>query len=149
MRRQQVEFVLDQQGTNTANTNDPTGGGLHRGSLDPGDWIALNRNYYLGNMDKKITFRFAGGSAANPAGQDRAAVEIHTGSVTGPIATTVTLKSTGVNNNTWSSQTFDLDFAGSQRLFLVFRAVAGGPANGFGNLNWVEFTGPGAALPGT
>ena len=147
MRRQQVEFAVDQSGTNTANTNDPTGGGLHRGSLDAGDWIALNRNYYLGNMDKKITFRFAGGSAANPAGADRAAVEIHTGSVTGPIAATVTLKSTGTNNNTWSSQTFDLDFAGSQRLFLVFRAVPGGPATGFGNLNWVEFSGPGAGVP--
>jgi cytochrome c len=149
LHRQQVEFVTEQSGTTTATTNDPAGGGVHRSSLDPDDWIALNRRYYLGNADKKITFRFAGGSAANPAGADRAAVEIHTGSLTGPIAATVTLKSTGTNNNTWSSQTFDLDFAGSQRLYLVFRTVAGGPANGFGNLNWVEFTGPGAALPGT
>jgi glucose/arabinose dehydrogenase/PKD repeat protein len=152
MRRQQVEFVPDQAGTNTATTNDPTGGGLHRGSLNAGDWIALNRSHHLGNMDKKITFRFAGGAGDNPAGQDRVRVEIHTGSLTGPIATTVTLKSTGNNNNTWTSQTFDLDFAGSQRLYLVFAQIAGGPVSGnggFGNLNWVEFTGPGAALPGT
>ena len=46
-------------------------------------------------MDKKITFRFAGGSATNPAGADRAAVEIRTGSQTGPIVQTVALKSTG------------------------------------------------------
>jgi cytochrome c len=60
------------------------------------------------------------------------------------------LKSTGTNNNTWSTQEFDLDFAGSQRLFLVFRQIPGGPAaanNTYGNLNWVEFTGPGAGIP--
>ena len=44
MRRQQVEFVVEQSGTNTATTNDPEGGGLHRGSLASGDWIALNRS---------------------------------------------------------------------------------------------------------
>jgi cytochrome c len=148
-RRQEVEFVTDQSGTNTATTNDPTGGGLHRGSLDPGDWIALNRSYFVGNMDKKIRFRFAGGSATNPAGADRAAVEIHLDSLTGPIATTVTLKSTGTNNNTWTTQEFDLDFTGTHRLFFVFRGVTGGPANGFGNLNWVEFPGAGAGVPAT
>ncbi len=146
-RVQQVEAVLEQNGTNAANTNDPTGGVQHRTSLDPGDWIALNRRYYLGNMDKKIQFRYAGGSGANPAGNDRMAVEIRSGSQTGPIITTVTLKSTGTNNNTWSTQEFDLDFAGSQRLFLVFRSVTGGPATGMGNINWVAFTGTGWGVP--
>jgi len=149
MRRQQVEFVIEQSGTNTANTNDPDGGGLHRGSLGSGDWIALNRSYYLGNMDKSITFRFAGGAGNNPEGEDRVNVEIRSGSPTGDLLTTATLKSTG-SNNTWSTQTFPLDFAGSQRLFLVFRQIPGGPGAGFGgygNLNWVEFTGPGAGVP--
>ena len=68
-RTQQVESVLEQSGTNAANTNDPTGGGQHRGSLDPGDWIALNRRYYLGNMDKKIQFRYAGGGGGQPGRQ--------------------------------------------------------------------------------
>ena len=36
-------------------------------------------------MDKKITFRFAGGSATNVAGADRAAVEFRTGSPTGTL----------------------------------------------------------------
>ena len=119
-----------------------------RGSLDPGDWIALNRSYNLQNMDKKITFRFGGGSATNPAGADRAAVEIRTGSQTGPIVQTVTLKSTGTNNNTYTSQTFDLNYSGTQRLFFVFRAITatGAPATGFGNLNWVEFSGAGVGL---
>ncbi|HEX5620366.1 MAG TPA: ThuA domain-containing protein [Solirubrobacteraceae bacterium] len=146
-RIQQIEFVQEQNGTNAANTNDPTGGGQHRTGIDPGDWIALDRRYYLGNMDKKIRFRYAGGSAANPAGNDRMAVEIHSGSQTGPIITTVTLKSTGTNNNTWSTQEFDLDFAGSQRLFLVFRSVTGGPTTGMGNINWVGFSGTGWGVP--
>jgi cytochrome c len=146
-RVQQVEFVQEQNGTTAVNTNDPTGGGQHRSSLDPGDWFALDRRYYLGNMDKKIRFRYAGGGGGQPVGNDRMAVEIRSGSQTGPIITTVTLKATGTNNNTWSTQEFDLDFAGSQRLFLVFRSVAGGPTGGMGNINWVGFTGTGWGVP--
>jgi hypothetical protein len=146
-RTQQVEAVLEQNGTTAVNTNDPTGGGQHRSSLDPGDWIALNRRYYLGNMDKKIQFRYAGGGGGQPVGNDRMAVEIRSGSPTGPIITTVTLKATGTNNNTWSTQEFDLDFAGSQRLFLVFRSVTGGPTAGMGNINWVAFSGTGWGVP--
>jgi hypothetical protein len=152
-RRQEVEFVFEQVGTNANVTNDPQGGGTHRGSLGNGDWIALNRSYNLGNMDKKIRFRFAGGAGNNPAGQDRANVEIRDGSPTGPILTTVTLRSTGgTGAANWETQEFDLDFAGSKQLYLVFRQIPGGPApgfGGFGNLNWVEFTGPGvgAELP--
>ena len=69
-RTQQVEAVLEQNGTNAANTNDPTGGVQHRTGIDPGDWIALNRRYYLGNMDKKIQFRYAGGGGGQ-AGRRR------------------------------------------------------------------------------
>ncbi|HWK27577.1 MAG TPA: ThuA domain-containing protein [Solirubrobacter sp.] len=152
IKRQQVEYVQEESGTSLANVpageTDPFGGQV-RGSLDNGDWIALNGRYTLANMDKQITFRYAGGSAANPAGSDRAAIEIRTGSATGPIVKTVTLKSTGTNNNTYTSQTFDLDFEGSQRLYFVFRAIdaPGAPASGFGNLNWIEFGGEGVTLP--
>jgi PKD repeat protein/glucose/arabinose dehydrogenase len=145
-RIQQVEFVQQQSGTNAGNTND-AGGGQHRSGLDPGDWIALDRRYYLGNMDKKIQFRYAGGGGGQPVGNDRMAVEIRSGSQTGPIITTVTLKATGTNNNTWMTQEFDLDFAGSQRLFLVFRSVPGGPTGTMGNINWVGFTGTGWGVP--
>ena len=75
------------------------------------------------------------------------AVEIRTGSPTGPIITTVTLKATGTNNNTWTTQEFDLDFAGSQRLFLVFAVGDRRADGGLGNINWVEFTGTGAGVP--
>ena len=80
------------------------------------------------------------------AGQPRAAVEIREGAADGPLVTTVTLAATS-GNNAYGSQTFDLPLVGTKRLYLVFRAVAGGPATGFGNLNWVEFSGPGAGVP--
>ena len=87
VRRQQVEYVQDQSGTAAANApageTDPAGPQV-RNSLDPGDWLALNRSYNLQNSDKRITFRFAGGSATNAAGADRVAVEIRTGSRDGP-----------------------------------------------------------------
>lgn len=149
MRRQQVEFVTDQSGTNTANTNDPDGGGLHRGSLNPGDWFALNRSYNLVHMDKKIRIRFAGGAADNTAGNPRMVVEIRAGSPTGDLLSTGTLLSTGANNNTWSTQEIPLDYTGAKRLYLVFRAAPGviSPNGGLGNINWVEFTGPGVNAP--
>jgi hypothetical protein len=37
-------------------------------------------------------------------------------------------------------------FAGTHRLFFVFGAVPGGSTTGLGNLNWVEFSGPGAGV---
>ena len=59
-------------------------------------------------------------------------------------SSTVTLGATGAaNNNTYASQTAPLTFTGNQRLFLVFRAVPGGPTTGMGNVNWVEFGGAG------
>jgi hypothetical protein len=124
------------------------GGGQVRASLDRGDCVALNNRFNLTNMTKQITFRYGGGAAGVPVGTPRMAVEIHQGAVDGPLLTTdpLILTSTGVNNNTYTSQTFPLDFSGSQRLYLVFRAVAGGPTAALGNLNWVEFSGPVAGV---
>jgi PKD repeat protein/type 1 glutamine amidotransferase len=145
IRRQQAEFMQEQSGTAPANlpgAEPDLGGGLARSGLDDGDWLAINNRVNLANMDKQISFRFA---AAGAAGTDRANVEIHLDSPTGPIATTATLKSTG-SNNTYTTQTFPLDFTGSRRVYLVFKPVAGGVTTGFGNLNWVEFSGPGAGV---
>jgi PKD repeat protein/type 1 glutamine amidotransferase len=147
IKRQEVEFAQDGVGTTLGNVGaNDVGGGQNRTSIDPGDWIALNNRYTLAHMDKAITFRYGGGAAGVPVGTPRAAVEIRQDAVDGPLLTTVTLNSTGVNNNTYTSQTFPLDFTGAHRLFLVFRAVTGGPTTGLGNLNWVEFSGPGAGV---
>ena len=107
--------------------------------------VAAPFRYNIVHMDKTVTIRHAGGATGVPVGTPRAAVEIHQDAVDGPLLTTVTLTATG-SNNTYTSQTFPLDFAGTHRLFFVFGAVPGGPTTGLGNLNWVEFSGPGAGV---
>jgi Carbohydrate binding module (family 6) len=65
----------------------------------------------------------------------------------GPILTTVTIAPTA-NATTYASQTFPIsDPGGLHKVYLVFRPVAGGPANNFFNLNWVEFGGQGISIP--
>ncbi|HEV8556262.1 MAG TPA: ThuA domain-containing protein [Actinophytocola sp.] len=134
-KHQEVEFAVDQSGTNTAPTTD-AGGGLQRGSLGNGDWIALNGTYRLVDINS-ITFRTSGGTGL---------VEIHQDTVDGPLLSTVTIAATA-DANTYASQVFPLaDPGGAHRLYLVFRPAPGGPANNFFNLNWVEFGGAGIGL---
>ncbi|GGM49908.1 ThuA domain-containing protein [Dactylosporangium sucinum] len=140
-KKQEVEFVVDQSGTNTAATTD-TGGGLQRGSLGSGDWIALNGEINLQNINS-LTFRTSGGSGAAGTGS----VEVRLDAVNGPVLTTVTIAPTA-NATTYASQTFPItDPGGAHRIYLVFRPVAGGPTNNFFNLNWVEFGGQGVSAP--
>ena len=142
LRRHEVEDAQEIFGVTHTNAE----GTRAVSSIDPGDWIALNNRINLTNMNKEITFRYAGGAAGSTAGvTPRMAVEIRQGSPTGTVLATATLTATGTNNNTYVSQTFPLDYAGSQRLYLVFQSVAGGPTTAMGNLNWVEFSGPGVA----
>ena len=138
LRRQEVEFAQEQSGTAIANTAD-AGGGQHRNSLDPGDWIALNNRFDVANATG-LSFRFANNAAA---GTPRGLVEVRLDSVTGPVAAACTLAATG-SNNTFASQqcAFTSPVSGSRRVYLVFQQAAGGPATNFGNLNWVEFTAP-------
>ena len=140
-KKQEVEFAVEQSGTNTAPTAD-VGGGLQRGSLGNGDWISLNGTYNLVNIDS-LTFRTSGGSGAAGTGS----VEVHLDAVDGPVLTTVTIAATA-SATTYVSQTFPIaNPGGGHRLYLVFRPVAGGPTNNFFNLNWVEFGGQGGSAP--
>jgi PKD repeat protein/type 1 glutamine amidotransferase len=139
-KRQEVEFVVTQSGTNTATSAD-VGGGLQRGSLGNGDWLQLNGPFNLLNIDS-ITFRTSGGSNAIPTG----AVEIRRDAVDGPIVSTVTILGTA-NGTTYTSQTYPLADSGTHEYFLVFRSVPGGPGNNFFNLNWIEFGGTGISVP--
>ncbi|MGH3475898.1 MAG: ThuA domain-containing protein [Nocardioidaceae bacterium] len=144
-KRQEVEFVREESGTNVATTNDPEGGGQHRGSLGNGDWIALNGPFDLVNIES-LTFRTASTSTAVPAGSPMAGVEIRRDSVDGPILATATLASTG-NPATWQGQTVPVaDPGGRHAIYLVFRSVPGGQTgNNLFNLNWVQFDGSGVA----
>jgi PKD repeat protein len=152
VRRQQVEYALDQEGTTTTASSEPdAGGGQVRSSLDPGDWIAINNRVNVSHMDRKITLRFAGPGSfppfipATPAGTELADVEVRDGSPTGPVLTTVRLKATG-DSTIYQDFTAPLDYTGSKRLYLVFKQLTDGPVIpflGWGNLNWVSFSGPG------
>jgi PKD repeat protein len=139
-KKQEVEFVVNQSGTNTASSAD-AGGGLQRGGLSAGDWLQLNGPFNLLNIDS-VTFRISGGTN----GANSGAVEIHRDAVDGPIVTTVDIVGTA-NATTYASQTFPLADSGTHEYFLVFRAVPGGPLNNFFNLNWIEFVGNGVGTP--
>ena len=140
-KKQEAEVAVSQSGTNVATTTD-VGGGQHRGSLAPNDWIQLNGPYNLVNINS-LTFRVADTAGGRVAGSPLAAVELRTGSATGPIVDTYNLVSTG-GTATWTSQTFPISLAGTNDLFLVFRAVTGGQTgNNLFNLNWTEFGGAG------
>ena len=78
--------------------------------------------------------------------QPRFGVQLRLDSPTGPLLTTATVNATS-GNNAFTSTTVPLtDPGGSHRLYLVFTTVPGGPASGFGNLNWAEFTGQGIGV---
>ena len=100
LRRQQVEFAQDQQGTRRPRRPPPTPAAARiRNSLDPGDWIALNNRFTFAHMDQAITFRFASNGAA---GSTRGLVEVRLDSPTGPVAATCTLLARA--NNAFTSQ---------------------------------------------
>jgi PKD repeat protein/type 1 glutamine amidotransferase len=140
-KRQEVEFAVNQSGTNTAASADE-GGGLQRGGLGNGDWIQLNGPFNLVNINS-ITFRISGGSGAAGTGL----VELHRDAVDGPLVGTFTIQPTA-DATTYASQNFAItDPGGTHELFLVFRPVDGGLGNNFFNLNWVEFVGGGVGTP--
>ncbi len=139
-RKQQVEHVTSQSGTNVGN-NDDEGGGEHRGSLGNGDWIRLNGPFNLVNIDS-VTFRVADNDDDIDPGSPLAAVEIRTGAPDGPIVTTVNLTGTG-GEDVWQSQTFPISLSGLHELYLVSRPIGG---NNVYLLNYVEFNGKGASV---
>ncbi len=145
-KHQEVEFVVNQSGTGTAATTD-VGGGTHRNSLASGDWIQLNGPFNLFQIDT-VTVRYADNAAGRTVGTALGAIEVRTGSPTGPIATTLNLTSTG-NSTAWNSLTFPISIEGKNELFLVFRSLPGGATGSMFLLNWVEFNGNGVTVQKT
>ena len=145
LRRQHVEYVQAAAGIQfsgvQAPETDPLGGLQAANQLDPGDWLLLNNRYSFDNMDKQITIRFANNQAV---GTLRGLLDVRVDAVDGPVIATCELRSTG-GNGTYQSTTclFTGTVSGSHRVYLTFRQAPGGPATGFGLLNWVEFSGAG------
>lgn len=138
-KRQEVEHVVSQSGTNTATSTDQ-GGGLQRGSLGNGDWMRLNGPFDLVNITS-LTLRTSGGAAGTAVGN----AEVRLDAVDGPLLTTVTVQGTGAGSVYASTQVPITDPGGLHDIYLVFRPVAAGPTNNFFNLNWTEFGGTGVA----
>jgi PKD repeat protein len=133
--RQQAEFAQVKNGVTVATTSD-TGGGQHLNSVDAGDSFAFDP-INLGGVSS-LTLRYSGGSATT-TGTPRATVEVRLDAPDGELVGSGTLNATA-GNSAWTSQNVAVDAAaGSHKLFLVFRGVAGGPTTGLANLNWVEF----------
>ncbi|HZB29998.1 MAG TPA: ThuA domain-containing protein [Streptosporangiaceae bacterium] len=140
LRRHELEDAQESFGLSSAAAE----GTRAVSAAEDGDWVALNNRINLTNMNKEITVRYGAGATGVAAGTPRAAIEVRQGSPTGTLLQTIALNATGAaNNNTYASTTASLNFSGSQRLFLVFRAVSGGPTTNIANINWVEFSGPG------
>ena len=137
-KRQEVENVLNQSGTNTAPSTD-VGGGLQRGSLSAGDWMELNGPFNLLNINA-LTFRVTGGTNGAASGTVELWRDAINAAGGGTLVSSQTI--TGTAAGTYASQTFPLtDPGGSHRLFLVF------PNANTYSLNWVEFVGPGVGTP--
>jgi glucose/arabinose dehydrogenase len=137
-KRQEVEFVLNQSGTNTAPSTD-VGGGLQRGSLSAGDWMELNGPYNLLNINS-ITFRVTGGTAGGASGTAELWRDGINAGAGGTMVASFPI--TGATAGTYESRTFPLaDPGGTHRLFLVF------PNANTYSLNWVEFGGAGVGTP--
>ena len=133
-KRNEVENVLNQSGTNTAASTD-VGGGLQRGSLSAGDWMELNGPFNLLNINA-LTFRVTGGTNGAASGTVELWRDAINAAGGGTMVSSQTI--TGTAAGTYASQTFPLTNPGGlHRLFLVF------PNANTYSLNWVEFVGSG------
>ena len=95
-KHHEVEFAVNQSGTNTGNDTDHVRCPVHRGSLAAGDWIQLNGPMNLANITS-ISYRVADAAAAAPrAPRWRRSRSVRT-STTGPILQTNNLVSTGAS----------------------------------------------------
>ena len=135
---QEVEFVINQSGTNVAGSTD-VGGGSQRGSLSAGDWMELVGPFNLVNINS-LTFRVTGGTNGAASGTVELWRDAINAAGGGTLVSSQTI--TGTAAGTYASQTFPVtNPGGTHRLFLVF------PNANTYSLNWVEFVGPGVGTP--
>ena len=125
LRRHELEDAQESSGLSTAAAE----GTRAVSAIEDGDWVALNNRINLTNMNKEITLRYGAGAAGVVVGTPRVAVEVRQGSPdrSGASDDHAERHRRRATTTPTRRQTFPLNFTGSQRLFLVFRAVAGGP----------------------
>ena len=147
-KHQEVEFVVNQSGTNTATNTDGGDRACTAAASAAGDWLQLNGPFNLFQIDTRRRSAWPTRPRAGTAGSPLAAIEVRQDSITGPILATANLVSTGGTGRV-VDQTFPLaDVAtGKHELFFVFRTVTGGATGGnLFNLNWAEFGGNGVTV---
>ncbi|HEU0214981.1 MAG TPA: PKD domain-containing protein, partial [Jiangellaceae bacterium] len=142
LRRQEVEFVQEHQGTDVAGGFIPLADGDFRTNLDPGDWMALNNRYRVANAS---TFTARVNACGSTAGTPAGVLEARLGSPDGELLATVPV----TVNDTFQFCEFVPTFtnvsvpisgpAGSHRVYLVARAASGGPTTNMFKVTYVEF----------
>ena len=143
LARQHVEYVQAAAGIQfsgvAAPETDPLGGLQSANQLDPGDWMLLNNRYQFDGVE-----RARGPVRQQPANNTlRGHLDVRLDAVDGPVAATCELRATGGNGVYREVSCPFTGATGSHRVYLTFRQATGGPATGFGLINWVEFRGPG------
>ena len=136
----QAESFAAQSGAGTESTAD-TGGGQNVAFLGAGDWLRYDAVDLGAAGDLAVSARIA--SATGGSG----AIELRTGSPTGPLLTTFPVAATG-GWQTWVTRTATATAhpTGKQTVFAVMQNPAGGD---FVNINWFSFgTGPAGDNPG-
>ncbi len=143
LARQHVEYVQAASGIQfsgvAAPETDPLGGLQSANQLDPGDWLLLNNRYRFDGVSN-IRARFASNAAVDSL---RGHLDVRLDAVDGPVAATCELRATGANGVYRNVDCPVTGVTGSHRVYLTLRQATGGPATGFGLINWVEFSGPG------
>ena len=144
VKRHEAELMTEHSGTSTATSY--FGTPSYASSLDPGDWLAVNRAVNLTNMTGvTVNLAACGTTVGAPAG----ALELRLDSATGPLLTTFDIK---VNDTfqycsvvpTFQTLTANITApGGGHKLYLVPKAAAGGPTSDLFLIDWVQFNGAG------
>jgi PKD repeat protein len=143
-KKHEGELMTSRSGTASATSY--LGSPSYASSLDPGDWVAVNRKVDLRNINQiSLNVASCGTTVDAPAGS----LELRLDSPTGPLLKAVDVKVT--NNSeycayvpTFKTLTVPVtDPGGAHTLYLVPKAVDGGLAKDLFLIDWIQFDGNG------
>ena len=143
-KRHEAELMTERSGTSSGTSY--FGTPSYASSLDPGDWLAVNRRVNLRNITGvSVSVAACGTTVGAPAGT----LELRLDSPTGPVLQTFDVK---VNDTTQycsfipTMQTLTANVAdpgGAHKLYLVPKAATGGPGTDLFLVDYVQFNGAG------